>query len=447
MPNVLVNFLWMLFSLAGSQGVRLISNLFLTRLLAPELFGLMAVVNGIAWGVQMFSDVGIRNSVIHGSAAKIERFDDVAWTLQVIRGFLIYALLALLAFPFEQFYGNAQLSEVLLILASTAILHGVIPTKLYHLERNVQFKKIAAIDFSSQVLGCVAMVVIAYFTRSVWALVGGSILITVARVAAYYAFIPGSVNRLHWNTTAVGEIFNRGRWVFLSSLGLFMVTQGDKLVMGKLLPLEFLGIYVVGVTFSMLIGELANSLSNKFLFPVYHKMNKSDNGLSKVRKMRLMGFAMAFLAAAPLVFFGDWIIEFLYDDRYHDAGWILQLSAVGALFQTLDASLLPLLLANGDYFRMMVYQFIKGAIYLVLLLVGFQVFGLAGLIGVIVFSPLIYLAILHFMVKKYEYHGFLVDLGLCGITLIIVAGVWNWSEVGPVHQLKSFDLTTISAAQ
>ncbi len=71
MPNVLVNFLWMLFSLTGSQGVRLISNLFLTRLLAPELFGLMAVVNGIAMGVQMFSNIGIRNSVIHGSAKKL----------------------------------------------------------------------------------------------------------------------------------------------------------------------------------------------------------------------------------------------------------------------------------------------------------------------------------------------------------------------------------------
>lgn len=242
MPNVLVNFLWMLFSLAGSQGVRLISNLFLTRLLAPELFGLMAVVNSIAMGVQMFSDIGIRNSVIHGSANQIKRFDDVAWTLQIVRGCLIYGILAALALPFEQFYGNAQLSEVLLVLASTAILHGFMPTKLYHLERNVQFKKIAAIDFSSQVVGSIAMVAIAYFTRDIWALVAGSILILCLRIAAYYLYIPGPRNHFHWHNKAVGEIFNRGRWIFLSSLGLFLVSQGDKLVMGKLLPLEFVGI-------------------------------------------------------------------------------------------------------------------------------------------------------------------------------------------------------------
>lgn len=439
-PNLLVNFIWTLFSLAGSQGVRLISNLFLTRLLAPELFGLMAVVNSIAMGVQMFSDIGIRNSVIHGSAKQLARFDDVAWTVQIFRGGLIYLVLAVVAYPFEQFYGNAQLSEVLLILASTALLHGVIPTKVYHLERNVQMKKVASIDFTAQVLGSVVMVAVAYYTRDIWALVCGTIVIALARVVAYYIFIDGPVNRFHWRWDAVGEIFDRGRWIFLSSLGLFLVSQGDKLVMGKLLPLEFVGIYAVGVTFSMLIGELANSLSAKFLFPVYHKMREADNSLLKVRKMRLLGFAIAVVASAPLLFFGDWIIELLYDERYSAAGWILQLTALGSLMQTLDASLRPLLLANSDYFRMMIYQFIKGLIYLTLLIIGYHFYGLPGLVAVIVFVPLINLVILHGFVYKYGYRWGVLDVAVCLVLVALTGAVWHWGWSDPVVQLMDFNL-------
>lgn len=440
-PNFLVNFIWTLFSLAGVQGVRLVSNLFLTRLLAPELFGLMAVVNSISMGVQMFSDIGIRNSVIHGPIKKIERFDDVAWTVQILRGGLIYLLLAALAYPFEQFYGNTQLSEVLLILASTAVLHGFVPTKVYHLERNVQLKKVASIDFSAQVLGSVVMVLIAYITRDIWALVFGSIAIILARIVAYYSFIKGPINRLHWQGAAVGEIFDRGRWIFLSSLGLFLVSQGDKLVMGKLLPLEFVGIYAVGVTFSMLIGELANSISAKFLFPVYHKLREADGDLLKVRNMRLMGFAIAVAAATPLLLFGDWIIKILYDDRYIAAGWILQLTTLGSLLQTLDASLRPLLTSSGDYFRMMIYQIIKGLIYLTLMIVGFYYLGLPGLIAVIIFVPLLNLMILHGFVRKHGYRWLAIDIAVCLLVIALIGSIWHWGWSNPIEQLISFDIT------
>ena len=44
--------------------MRLISNLILTRLLVPELFGLMALVNTFIQGLFLFSDVGIATSII-----------------------------------------------------------------------------------------------------------------------------------------------------------------------------------------------------------------------------------------------------------------------------------------------------------------------------------------------------------------------------------------------
>ncbi len=58
---------WVVIGFGGSQFLRLISNLILTRLLIPELFGLMALVNTFIMGLYLFSDIGIRPSIIRSS--------------------------------------------------------------------------------------------------------------------------------------------------------------------------------------------------------------------------------------------------------------------------------------------------------------------------------------------------------------------------------------------
>ncbi len=80
---------WVIIGYGSSQCLRLISNLILTRLLVPELFGLMALVNTFIIGLNLFSDVGIRPSIIRSERGEDPLFLNTAWTLQVIRGFRI----------------------------------------------------------------------------------------------------------------------------------------------------------------------------------------------------------------------------------------------------------------------------------------------------------------------------------------------------------------------
>ena len=76
-------------ALASGHGigsfVRLAGNLITTRLLVPELFGIMAVFTVIATVLEMLSDVGIRQSVIRSGNAGTEHFRRTAWTFQIAR--------------------------------------------------------------------------------------------------------------------------------------------------------------------------------------------------------------------------------------------------------------------------------------------------------------------------------------------------------------------------
>src|SRR5688572_8201645 len=69
--------------------LRLFGNLLLTRLLTPEAFGLMAVVQAFVVALAHLSDVGISQSIVVHRRGDDPAFLNTVWTVQILRGILI----------------------------------------------------------------------------------------------------------------------------------------------------------------------------------------------------------------------------------------------------------------------------------------------------------------------------------------------------------------------
>ena len=104
----------------GGNGVRLASNLILTRLLLPEHFGIMALVNVALIGLHMFSDVGIGPNVIQHEHGEDRAFLHTAFTVQTARGVWLLIAGCLLAWPIAHFYEIPDLVWMIPIAATTA---------------------------------------------------------------------------------------------------------------------------------------------------------------------------------------------------------------------------------------------------------------------------------------------------------------------------------------
>ena len=89
--------LWTAVRFGAEYGLRMISSLILTRLLVPEAFGLMALISVLMTGLAMFSDMGISSSVVQSKRGDDPAYLNTAWTLQVIRGFVLWIFAALFA--------------------------------------------------------------------------------------------------------------------------------------------------------------------------------------------------------------------------------------------------------------------------------------------------------------------------------------------------------------
>src|SRR5258708_13138289 len=86
-------------SIAGygiNLAIRFGTNLLMTRVLAPEMFGVMAVASMIMVGLSMFSDIGLRQNVIQSSRGNDPSFLNTAWSMQIILCLFLWAFAAVL---------------------------------------------------------------------------------------------------------------------------------------------------------------------------------------------------------------------------------------------------------------------------------------------------------------------------------------------------------------
>src|ERR1700760_3062060 len=111
--SIVVRLGWTTFGYGAVQLIRLVNNVILARLLAPQILGLMAVVNAIRTGVELMSDVGILQNIVSNPEGDQQRFYDTAWTMQALRGMLLAALCLLLAVPLARFFNYPELAAIL----------------------------------------------------------------------------------------------------------------------------------------------------------------------------------------------------------------------------------------------------------------------------------------------------------------------------------------------
>ncbi|MEO0911818.1 MAG: oligosaccharide flippase family protein [Pseudomonadota bacterium] len=371
---------WTIFGYGSSQALRLASNLILTRLLFPEAFGLMALVMVIMQGLANFSDMGIGPSILQNKRGDDRDFLNTAWTLNVARGAILWLGTILVAWPIANFYEEPMLAELVPVAGATLLLQGFNPTRLDSANRHLILGRVTLLETIIQIIGIVATVIFAYLTQSVWALVIGGLIGAVSKIIIMNAFLPGEMNRFRLEREASRDLINFGKWIFLSTAFGFLLSQGDKIVLGKYLPIDQLGVYNIGyflASFPMLLGS---SVIWRILIPIYREKppGASPENYRKIRLMRfgLTGAIISMLLVTGL--FGIPLIEFLYDPRYAAAGAMVVGISIMQIPLVITMTYDQAALAAGDSRRYFVLVAAKATLQMAGLILGMEYAGLLG---------------------------------------------------------------------
>jgi O-antigen/teichoic acid export membrane protein len=363
----------------------------------------MALVQSTLIIITMLTDVGLSGAVYNSKRHHEKEFMQTAWTLQLLKGCLVALVMAIASYPISRIYGDSVLFVLLLVASATVIVDSFRSTAMLIADKQLNQKPRFIAEICTQTVAMVVMIIIAYYTRSVWALMAGHAVATLIRLVFSYTIYPGPhIVGFRLERTALHEIFGYGKWIFLSSALYVFQTQADVMIMGLWMPLEELGFYAIATVFASLIIMLTNKISGPILHPYYNNIltNHTTPG-EKVKQIRNR-FNFFYISLALLISgLGQLIIEVLYDDRYISAGWMLQLLAFGRIGTVLSMTIKPYLLAKGDSFGAMKYQFVLSVLLVVGLCLGGAYYGTLGLIIAYAYIPIFAHIILLIMVRKH----------------------------------------------
>ncbi|SHJ03159.1 oligosaccharide flippase family protein [Wenxinia saemankumensis] len=364
----------------GGQALRLASNLVLTRLLFPEAFGLMALVTVVLIGLGMFSDVGIGPSIMSSKRGDDPDFLDTAWTIQILRGLVLFAAICALAWPVAQFYREPALLALLPAMGGTLIVDGFRPTAYEVQNRHLRAGLVTAVELAIQAIGVAVAILFAWAWGSVWALVVSGYAASLANVVLATLILPGPRNRLRWESAAAHELVHFGKWIFLSTVCGFFIMQADKLILGRALTLENFGVYSIGYFLASFPIILGGALMRRLVIPVYRESPPAESRANalRVRRMRAVataGLGTLLLAVAAL---GPWLVRLMYDDRYEAAAGIVTAVAAAQIPVLIMQSCDQAALAYGDSRRFFRLTLVRAVATVAGIVAGLFVGGLLG---------------------------------------------------------------------
>jgi O-antigen/teichoic acid export membrane protein len=392
---------WLVVGYGLNLTIRFGSNLLMTRLLVPEMFGVMSIAVIVLVGLAMFSDFGLKQCIVQSERGHDPAFLGTAWLIQALQGALLWLIalgisLAVFVtdrigtFPQGSVYASPILPQVIAILSSGVLIAGLGSTKFHEASRRLMLGRVAQVEIMSQIVGLACMLTWVAFDRSIWALVSGAVSSAAARTCLSHVWLPGPVNLWRWDASAFREIIRFGKWMFLSSILGFLVNNGDRLLLGGLVDSHVLGLYAIAYLLFSVIEQVLGTIIGELVFPALSEIIRENRADLKARyyRFQLIIASLSYAISGITMGAGQAIVDLIYDRRYRQAGLLLEILAVGLLAIPWRSATLCLL-ALG---KPQIMSYTVGVRLLTLCLavpIGFHAFGLTGAVWGVVIAQLV----------------------------------------------------------
>lgn len=417
---------WIFFGFGSGQFIRLAGNIVVTRLLAPEIFGVMALVWVMMFALEMLSDLGAGPAIVRHKRGEDPVFLNTAWTMQVGRGFCLATVAALLAWPMARLFDEPLLLQIIPVVGLTAVVDGFGTMKSHTATRHLALGRQTLIILVSQFVGVAVMLTGALLFASIWALVAGTFATRVSRMVLAQILLPGVTNWFHWDKGAARELIGFGRWIMASSVLALISKQADKPVIALLDSMAVLGIYDRANRLSEPFNALNMQVSRKVAMPAMSKVHRDrPQGMQRTYYRARFALDAAFLPLlSALAVCAPIVVTILYDERYTAAGWMLQLLIIRAAFHcVVEPGRECLVAANRpEYALWMTIGRTLGVV--VGLPIGWYLAGLPGLIIAMTLSEIpALLVIWHGMIR---YNLFSVLRELRAAAFVVAGAFIGW---------------------
>ncbi len=299
-----------------------ISSMVLARLLTPEAFGVVTTLAMIISFAEIFTDAGFQKYLVQHEFTDARDRDEstnVAFWSNLIMSLLIWGIIAVFSAPLAALVGNPGLGHVLIIACVSIPLAAFSSIQMALFRRDLDFKTLARVRIVSTLIPLLITVPLAFWLRSYWALVVGTIFVNLvnAMLLTYYSkWKP----RLYFSIQKLKEMLSFTIWSMLEAITIWLTGYVDVFIVGTMLSQYYLGLYKTSSTLVNQIMGLITAVTTPILFSALSRLQNDEKEFQRLffRFQKLVGLLVIPIGMGIFIF-SDLVTEIMMGSQWSEA--------------------------------------------------------------------------------------------------------------------------------
>ena len=338
--------LWRFAERVGAQGVSFVVSIILARILAPELYGTIALVTVFTSILNVFIDSGLGSALIQKKDADDLDFSSVFY-FNIIVCFILYIIMYIASPIIARFYNDYTLTPIIRVLSLTLVISGVKNIQHAYVARTMQFKRFFFATLGGTIGAAVVGIFMAYRGYGVWALVVQQILNSATDTVILWITVKWRPKRM-FSFQRLKELLSYGWKLLVSALLDTGYTELRQLIIGKMYTSTDLAFYNRGKQFPYILVDNINSSINSVLFPT---MSQAQDDIVKLRVMTRRAIKTSTYIMAPLMmgmaFCAEPIVRLLLTEKWIESVPYMRIFCITFMFYPIHTANLNAIKAMG----------------------------------------------------------------------------------------------------
>ena len=343
--------IWSAVERFASQGVEFVFGILIARLLLPEDYGVIAMLNIFLAISRTFIDSGFETALIR-KADRTETDFSTVFYFNIVVSVICYLILWI-ASPFiAGFYDTPLLESVTKVVALNLIFNALAGIQSAKLSIEIDFKSRANVSLIHACISGAVGLWMAFKGYGVWALVAQSLSAAAVRTITLWVIVRWKP-RFEFSKRSFKELFSFGSKLLAAGLLNTIYNNIYSIVIGKFYSPSSLGVYSKANTLSQFPSSNVTGVFQSVLFPVLSSIQDDEQRMLDVYKrfLRMSSFVI-FPLMIGLAAVADPLIRILLTDKWEDSIYLLQILCFATIWAPVIAVNTNVLKVMGrsDYF-------------------------------------------------------------------------------------------------
>ena len=312
-----------------------ITSMVLARLLTPEAFGVVTTLAMIITFAELFTDAGFQKYLIQHEFTDDddrEQSTTVAFWSNLIISMFFWGIIAILNAPLAALVGNPGLGHVLVIACASIPLAAFSSIQMALYKRDFDFKTLFRVRIIATLVPLVVTVPLAFWLRSYWALVIGTLtkdLVNAVLLTVFSSWKP----RLYFSLAKLKEMLSFSVWSMLEAISIWLTSYVDVFIVGTMLSQYYLGLYKTSATLVGQIMGLITAITTPILFSALSRLQNDEQEFQRLffRFQKIVGILVIPLGIG-IFLFKDLVTELILGGQWTEAAGFVGLWGLTSSF-------------------------------------------------------------------------------------------------------------------